>query len=263
MSDALEDRILSHVKSDRYRPRQPRHLARELELHGDEHYSSFRDALRELMHQGRVVLGAGGNVVVPSGHTARDEITGTYQQKKAGFGFVTPTDPTSHEDLYIPRGDNGGAMTGDVVRARITNRRPGAGGGMLFEGRITEVVERTNKRFVGSLAKQHGQWVVLPDGNTLTQPILTPDAASRHIKQGTKVVVELTTFPEKGQSPQGVITDVLGEAGEKDVDLKSVIIGFNLPGEFLEAVKNQARHAVDTFDPNSERAHRFDLSDEV
>ncbi|MGH7213359.1 MAG: ribonuclease R family protein, partial [Tepidisphaeraceae bacterium] len=42
-----------------------------------------------------------------------------------------------------------------------------------------------------------------------------------------------------------------------------VIIGFNLPGEFLEAVKNQARHAVDTFDPNSERAHRFDLSDEV
>jgi len=63
---------------------------------------------------------------------------------------------------------------------------------------------------------------VLPDGNTLTAAILTPDAASRHIRVGTKVVVELTTYPDGGQRPQGVITEVLGAAGEKDVDLKAL-----------------------------------------
>jgi len=67
-------------------------------------------------------------------------------------------------------------------------------------------------------------------------------------KSGTKVVVELTTYPgETSDKPKGVITEVLGAAGEKDVDLKAVIIQFNLPGPFSDEVKNQARAAIDNF----------------
>src|SRR5437588_3392506 len=128
----------------------------------------------------------------------------------------------------------------------------------MYRGRITEILQRTLKRFVGSLSRQGNEWMVYPDGNALTEPILTPDAASRHIRPGTKVVVELTTYPVDGERPQGVITEVLGEAGEKDVDLKSIIVQHNLPGEFSEAVRNEARRAVDEFDPRAEAAHRFD-----
>jgi ribonuclease R len=104
---------------------------------------------------------------------------------------------------------------------------------------------------------------VTPDGNALTEPILTPDAASRHVRPGTKVVVELTVYPADGQRPQGVITEVLGEAGEKDVDLKSIIVQNNLPGPFPEPVADQARSAIDHFDPEGEAQHRLDLSDEI
>src|SRR5205814_6331082 len=83
------------------------------------------------------------------------------------------------------------------------------------------------------------------------------------IRPGTKVVVELTTFPDGGERPQGVITEVLGEAGEKDVDLRSVIVQYNLPGDFPDRVQDEARRAVDTFDPKGEAQHRFDLSDEI
>ena len=38
----------------------------------------------------------------------------------------------------------------------------------MYRGRITEILQRTQNRFVGTLAKQHNEWVVLPDGNTLT-----------------------------------------------------------------------------------------------
>src|SRR4029077_3704548 len=62
---------------------------------------------------------------------------------------------------------------------------------------------------------------------------------------------------------QGVITEVLGAAGEKDVDLKGVIVQYNLPEKFPEEVQAQARRAVDTFDPGAESAHRLDLSDEI
>jgi ribonuclease R len=263
MSEQLKNEIINHLKSSAYRPQRPRGLARELEVADEAQYHAFRDALRELMHAGRVVLGARGAIMLPGERSREGLITGTYRHNKRGFGFVVPTDPTGHEDLYIPEGQNAGAITGDVVRAKITDRGH-RDGRALYSGRITEIVKRSQKRFVGSLAKQHGEWFVYPDGNTLTEPILTPDAASRHIKPGTKVVVELTSFPgDDSQRAAGVITEVLGQAGEKDVDLKSVIVQFNLSGPFDERVKEQARAAIDDFDPDTERRTRLDLTDQV
>jgi ribonuclease R len=262
MVEQIKNQILSRVKSSNYRPQKPRKLAKDLQLNSEESYGAFREALRELMHDGRVVVGQGGVVVMPTERTSRDEFTGTYRHNKRGFGFVVPLDPSAHEDLFIPPGENAGAITGDIVRAKITSRGH-RDGKTMYTGRITEIVERKNKRFVGSLAKLHGQWVVQPDGNTYTEPILAPDAASRHIKVGTKVVIEITTFAEGGQWSQGVITEVLGQAGEKDVDLKSVIVQYNLPEKFPPEAEAQAREAVDTFQPEDERSSRLDLTEEI
>lgn len=262
MSQSIESRIISHVTSPGYQPKRPRKLAADLNLQEEQHYHAFRDALRELMHQGRIIYGARGAIVLPTEKSSHDQFLGTYRHNKRGFGFVVPSDPSSHEDLFIPEGSNNGAITGDIVRAKIVSRGQ-RDGKAYHSGKIVEVVQRTQKRFVGSVTKMHGQWFVMPDGNTITDPVLTPDAASRHIKPGTKVVVELTAYPENGQQAEGVITEVLGAAGEKDVDLKSVIVQFNMPEDFPDAVKDQARASVDDFDPDEERRHRLDLSDQV
>jgi ribonuclease R len=261
MPEELESRILSHLKSDRYSPKDTKALARELNVEQGGEFHAFRSALRELMHEGRVVMGAGGTVVLPS-FQPRNEFTGTYRHNRRGFGFVIPTDPAAHEDLYIPEGQNGGAITGDVVRAVITSRGQ-RGGKTIYSGRITEIVQRTQKRFVGTLVRKGNEWSVRPDGNAFTEPILTPDAASRHIRPGTKVVVEITAYPEYSSWAQGVITDVLGKAGEKDVDLKTVIVQFNLPDRFSEEVLDQARRSVNDFDPEDERSRRLDLTGEI
>ncbi len=262
MSKQIQEQILTHLQSGSYRPQNPRRLARELNLAAEEQYPTFRQALRDLMHEGRVVLGAGKTVVLPTQKSARDEIVGSYRHNPRGFGFVVPSDPSSHEDLYIPDGENGGAITGDVVRAKITSRGQ-RDGRALYTGRITQIIERTQKRFAGTLAKQAGQWLVIPDGTGFTEPILTPDAASRHIPVGTKVVVELTTYPDGRHRAQGVITEVLGQAGEKDVDLKSVIVQFNLPGDFPHETREQARQSVDSFNPDHMLSSRLDLTDDV
>jgi len=261
MSEQIESKILSYLKSEHAKPLEPRKLARMLDVEEDE-YHAFRHALKQLMHEGRVVLGGSGAVVLPMQKQGQDLIVGTYRQHKRGFGFVIPRDPATHEDLYIPEGGNGGAISGDIVSAKITSRGQ-RDGKAIYEGRVMEVLERTHTRFVGALAQQHGQWIVLPDGNVLAGPILTPDAASRHIKPGTKVVVELTSHPEGGRWAQGVIEEVLGEAGQKDVDLKSVIVQFNLPGEFTEQVLAQARRSIDRFNAGENSSDRYDLSDEV
>src|SRR5271155_2802001 len=106
MSEQLQSQILAHLKSAGYRPQRARGLARELELHADENYHAFRDALRDLMHAGRVVLGARGALMLPEEKSASGLITGTYRHNKRGFGFVVPTDPSGHADLFIPESSN-------------------------------------------------------------------------------------------------------------------------------------------------------------
>jgi len=262
MSEQLSTKILSHLKSDRYRPVKPDHLAKELNLAEKQSLPSFREALRELMHTGRVVLGAGGSVMLPAQSLQSEGITGTYRQNRRGFGFVVPSDPDGHEDLFIPEGENAGAITGDIVRAKITNREQ-RDGKVMYRGRVMDIITRSQKRFVGTLTKQRTEWFVLPDGNVLTDPILTPDAAARHIKPGTKVVVELTTYPEQGVVAQGVITRVLGQPGEKDVDLQAILVQHNLPEEFPEECLDQARQEVDRFNATKSWADRLDLSDRM
>jgi ribonuclease R len=262
MSENIESKILSHLQSGQYRPQKPRNLARELSLAGGDQYPSFRDALRDLVHAGRVILGAKGAVVLPGSKVGQDEFLGSYRHNRRGFGFVVPSDPAAHEDLFIPPGDNGGAMTGDVVRARITSRGE-RDGRTIYSGNIVQIIERANKRFVGSLVKDGGKWVVLPDGNMLTEPISVPDAGSRSVRPGTKVVVELTSFPSEDKQAVGVITEVLGQAGEKDVDLRSIIVQYNLPEKFPGPELAETRQIIDAFDPQRERAGRVDLSDMV
>src|SRR4051812_37115990 len=145
MAEQLQHRILSHIKSERYRPQRARGLAKDLELHDEESYPSFRQALRELMDAGRVVLGASGTIVLPGDNVQKDVFIGTFRQNKRGFGFVMPSDVGSREDLFIPEGENNGAITGDVVRARITSRGHKDGKAM-YSGRIIEIMERSQKR---------------------------------------------------------------------------------------------------------------------
>lgn len=295
MAENLHDRIYQHIQSPRYRPQKPRSIARELDVHHEADYPRFRDALRELLDSGKVAIGPRHTIVLPKADAkpSRDQSTssageaasadspsapasgagqklprgvvlGVYRQNKRGFGFVMPSEPQGHEDLYIAQEDNFGAITGDIVKAKVTGQYR-KGGETKYEGRIFEIVQRTRTHFVGTLTRRHGQWFVLPDGNDFTDPISTPDAASRHIKPGTKVAVELTQYPKDDLEAVGVITEVLGRQGEKDVDLRSVIIQYNLPTDFPEECKQQARAALDRFNAtlDDERARRLDLTDET
>jgi ribonuclease R len=275
MPEPLTDTILRFISSSSYRPLRPRKLAHAMGLQSEPHYPSFRDALRELLRSGQACTGKQGTIVAagsasrspaarPSSRASApapvgsDGVIGTYRHNRRGFGFVVPTG--GHDDLFIPEGENLGALSGDTVRARVTSRTQ-RDGRMLFTGRVTEIVERSAKRFVGSLQKQDGQWVVLPDGNALTTPIQVPDAGSRHVRPGTKVVVELTSYPDARTLATGVITEVLGGAAEKDVDLRGVIIQYNLPEEFPDDVLRQASQEVERFDPLIASRGRLDLSD--
>src|SRR6478609_4046740 len=120
----ISNRILDHVKQKQYRPARLGRLAEEIGVQKQD-FNEFRIAVKELMKAGRVVLGGGDVVTLP---TSGSTITGRYRGHARGFGFVVPESPVEHGDLFIPPGANLNAITGDIVAARITKKKQGGEG---------------------------------------------------------------------------------------------------------------------------------------
>jgi ribonuclease R len=254
---ALKQRILEYVGSDDYRPMKVKGLARALGIARDE-YGRFHDVIKGMMKAGRLVIGYGDSVTVPS---AMGQIEGVYRANPRGFGFVIPDDPSVHGDLFIPPGASLDAITGDTVRTEAVRKKKD--GRMLLEGRIVEVVHRADNRFVGELVAEKGKYFVMPGGNSLHAPIFLSDISAKGARPGDQVVVEIVQYPSATQTARGVILEVLGKTGDPGVDVKSIIWQHHLPEVMPEAVHEDARRAIKAFDPDTQRADRLDLTGET
>jgi ribonuclease R len=252
--ERLANRILRHLAQQDYQPQKTRRLARTMGI-ADEEYGDFREAVKALMKTGRIVMGSASALTLPD-PTRR--VVGRFRSNPRGFGFVIPDAPDSHGDLFVPPGRTKGAVTGDTVAARVLKRGRRAGR-MIYEGRIVEIIERGQSRFVGELCRELKRWFVRPDGNILHVPILVGDPAAKNARAGDQVVVEIVEYPAPGRDARGVITKVLGPRGDPGVDAQSIIHQYQLPLEFPAAVAKEAGRVVAAYDPEEAAREREDL----
>jgi ribonuclease R len=261
--ERFHDPILNYLGDREGEPTEVGDIADSLRIPPHER-GVFEQAVEQLATLGRVVWGQGRTVALPP---LGNRVTGTYRQTARGFGFVVPDEANSHGDLFIPAGENNGAVTGDFVSAKVIVRdKYDTGNKKNVFGRVLEILKRGTHKAVGTVIKVNGRWAVQPDGNIFRNPILAPDAGSKNTKEGDKVVIELIRFPQMDDPGEGVILEILGEAGEPDVELESVIRQFDLPAKFPEAVQNQAADAARSFNPKDflgAGGEREDLSRET
>lgn len=249
--------ILDHLEHDDYIPKPAAALAKELRA---EDAGAFVEEVERLLEEGLVERGPGGAIALPSLADRGGEIVGIFRANERGFGFVEPERAAREGDVFIPPDARSDALSGDMVRVRLVkdHRRGG------FTGRVEEVLERKRAHFTGEVARQGSAWLVHPDGRELTTPIVVKDAASKNVKPGDKVVVELSAYPEGSMLAEGVIVRVLGAAGEPSVETQAVIAAYGLPGEFPEACAEEARAVTRRFESEVATARdRRDLRGEL
>lgn len=235
-------RLLDHLKHRDYAPATVETLVEELGLASES--ERFASAVRALAEDGVVALDDNGRVMLPP---MPGEITGSFRKNARGFGFVLPDSAYREGDLFVPPESTGDALTGDRVRAEVERGR--RRGKEDVTGVIVEVISRKRSNFTGLLSKFGKQWIVTPDGKELTGKVIVPDAESKNAREGDKVVIELTKYPEDGMLAEGVITKVLGEGGLPSVETEAVIAAYNLPSsEFPRDVQDDAREATRRFE---------------
>ena len=259
MSEIYARRIIEHLSDKRYQPREVEELADELGLTGEE-ADQFRKAVDQLVVEGQVVITSSNSISLPP---VGREMIGIIRVNERGFGFVVPDSPTEHGDLFIPEGRTMNAMTGDRVRAKVRHDRARAGAGSgrsPYTGQVVEIIQRADKQYVGVLMKKENTWMVKIDGKFMHEPIIVRDPDAKNAKLGDKVVLEILEYPTQQNLGEGVITQVLGESGEPDIETKSVMIAYGLDDVFPPAVLEDARAATRSFDDKTVPADREDLT---
>ncbi len=284
----LPQRVLEHVKREQYQSVKPRIIAKQLGLkpeelphlkkvikrlvkNGDLKYGPKHLVLKPTVEKkktkkrdpdspGNPPDKRHRNKAAGQGKKAgrKDELTGRFSRAAGGFGFVIVTpDPNAGpdtkpiDDIYVPQRHTLDAASGDIVRVRISTRKQGPRN--KTSGRIVEIIDRRTHQFVGTYLEKGKHGLVSIDGKQFDSDVLVGDAGAKACKVGDKVVVEMVRFPgpnKKGdwQTGEAVIVKVLGDRGQPGIDTMTVIAEFGLPGEFAEAVMEDARQQAEDFD---------------
>jgi len=158
-------------------------------------------------------------------------------------------------DVYINKKRINKAFHLDLVKVEITKVKNDS-----IEGRVIEILERFRTKFVGTLQVSKKHAFLIPDSNKIQRDIYIPLKDLNGGLDGQKVVVELKEWSSGQKSPNGVVIEVLGEKGDNDVEIHSILHEYGLPYEFDESVEEEA-NLIPLLPSDSEISKRKDIRD--
>jgi ribonuclease R/exosome complex exonuclease DIS3/RRP44 len=163
-----------------------------------------------------------------------DILEGRLSVNASGSAYLT--DPNLPKDIYIHKSNTNHGLHLDKVNIRVKE-----GVGRAMEGEVIEIVERFRTEFVGTLQISPKFAFFIPDSNKLPIDFFIPLSALNKAQDGQKVVVKLTEWKDDAKNPNGEVIRVLGDAGEHETEIHSILEEYGLPYDFEEDVLAEAR----------------------
>ncbi len=237
----IKEKIIEYMSEKDYKPMSREELLSKLDI-SMEFKKEFFKILKDLEKEGRIIKSANKKYgKIDSEYL----VVGKLQGHERGFGFVIP-DKKGHSkenpDVFIPADAMDGAMNGDKVIANIIKRSEGD---RRQEGEIIRILERRSQFVVGTFEDNRNFGFLIPDDRKIFYDIFISKANTNGAKDGQKVVVEITKWPEPRRNPEGKVSEILGYPNEVGTDVLSIIRQFDLPEEFSEKVSNFAKNIED------------------
>jgi ribonuclease R len=135
------------------------------------------------------------------------------------------------KEIFIYKKNTANSLHLDKVKIQIFKAE------RKLEGKVIEVVSRFKTEYVGRVQIGKKTIFVVPDSNKV--PVDFYIKGGLKAEHDQKVVVELIKW-EDTKSPQGKITRVLGDSGDNNTEMNSIMIEYGLPIEFPQDVINES-----------------------
>ncbi len=171
---------------------------------------------------------------------------GKFRLNVRGGNITGTIDRTSRKNYLIP--DDGGApifisernmnraMDKDYVKAFLYAGRKGR----QPEAEVLEILKRAKETFVGVLDMSGPYAFLMVDKKYLSNDIFIPADKLKGGKNGQKAVVKMLHWDAKDKNPVGEVLDVLGDTGENNTEMNSILVEFGLPYHYPEEVEKEA-----------------------
>ena len=246
--------ILEYMKKEAYNPLLFEELTNALKIEKSEH-NELKALLKDMEDEGQIIKTRKKRFGIPE---RMNLIVGNIQGSQKGFGFLIPGNPDI-KDIYIPSTQLNGAMHNDKVIVRITS---GAINENKSEGEVIRVLKRANEKIVGTFEKNGRYGFVIADDRKIYEDIFISKEDSNEAKDGYKVIVEITKWPEGRRNPEGRIIEILGHKDDIGTDILSIIRRYDLPEKFPKEVETQVLKIPDEVEEKL-TGNRKDLRNEI
>jgi len=238
-------------KSLAQNPMTFKEICRFYNIDDEKERELLKKQLEELTSTGYIFKGDDGRYRLAKGNL----VTGIIEFTRSGnIAFVTAE---NGQEIAIPIEKTNLAMHKDTVQVQIIGKWY-----ELPEGRVTKILERGIKQFVG-VFETRGQFAfVIPDDPKLPYEFNVPIENINSAKPGMKVVAEITRYPSPKKALEVKVVEVLGMVEDPATDFPTVVVKHNLSVQFPNEVMEETAKLPDRV-PESDLRDRWDFRDEI
>src|ERR1035437_1799643 len=136
------------------------------------------------------------------------------------------------KDIFIFRKNTLNSLHLDKVKIEVFQAEK------KLEGKVIEVISRFKTEFVGKAHLNKEVIFVIPDSNKI--PVDFYIKGESKVEHNQKVVVELINWEPGTKSPKGKITKILGDSGDNNTEMNSIMYEYGLPVDFPQEVTNES-----------------------
>jgi ribonuclease R len=180
-------------------------------------------------------------------------IVGTVDMTADGSAYIVPEDEFE-KDVFVAPKKLKNALHGDTVKAYVFAKKSGR----KNEGEVVEILKRAKSDFTGVIKISDRFAFVIADDKKMMHDIFVPLADTLDAKNGQRVLVTLSDWPESAKNPIGIVKHVLGNQGENNTEMNAILAQYGFPLEFPPQVEQEA-NAIPEEIPAEEIAKRKDF----
>ncbi|WP_109832372.1 ribonuclease R [Reichenbachiella versicolor] len=207
----------------------------------------------DLEHAGVLIQNRNGSFRTKE-EKSTNKLIGTVDHVNSRFAYVIIDG--EDEDIWVKTDDLMSAIDGDTVE--VIKKR-GRKHGAKPEGKVINIIERNKTEFVGKIDILPKFSFVTPDNRKIHVDVFVYPEKIADAKPNDKVLVKIDKWHGgRDKSPIGHVVKVLGQAGENEAEIHSIMAEFDLPFEFPHNVEAAAEE-IDIEVPKSEIEKRRDM----
>ena len=160
---------------------------------------------------------------------------GTFIRKANGKNTFQPDDGGT--PVFVSERNSMAALNGDHVKVQYMARRQNH----IKEAMVIEILQRKKDTFVGKLRVEKDIAFLVTLENLFIHDILIPKKKLRGGTTGDRALVKITQWPDANhKNLMGEVVDVLGAAGDNDVEMNTILAQYGLPYKYPKRVEDAA-----------------------